>query len=482
MSTHRLRLSALATAAALFGLVPAIAHADWNQANDEANRQRMMSEMRANAAANDRANEASMRRQQQDFENRSRASSGGGGSSNSSGSSAGGYSSPSYHDSGPASVVETYTFKIRKQETEGQTVARISREAEAGQVQSEFNLARIYYAGYGGIARDDALARKWFGAATKQGHVPAEAQYGAMVYNGRGGPADTADGLAHLKHAAENGEHYAEALYGFFALDDLSKVDPTVLHPELVAMLERAAEAGELVAQIYLSQVVYQDGVGTPADGSKALKFLRLGVAQDDTSSIFILGKRYLIGFGVEKDQAKGLELVKRCLDRGYGDAEALYGFFGYVRGDLGVPKNLDMGLKLLRQATEKGSGDGAYYLGMMTEEGHGVAKDASAAAALYKRAADNGSAEGKARYGQALIVGAGIPKDIGKGVELVRQATNRKSDIAQEILGRLYYFGVGVPKDRRLAMTWLTKAADQGNSDAIEEIKTIARLDAKSG
>ena len=50
--------------AALFTLclVPTMAHADWNQANDEANRQRMMAEMRANARASDRANEESQRR------------------------------------------------------------------------------------------------------------------------------------------------------------------------------------------------------------------------------------------------------------------------------------------------------------------------------------------------------------------------------------------------------------------------------------
>ena len=64
----------VAAAVGLAALIPAVAHADWNQANDEANRQRMMAEMRANAAAADRANEQSQRRQQQDFENRSRSS------------------------------------------------------------------------------------------------------------------------------------------------------------------------------------------------------------------------------------------------------------------------------------------------------------------------------------------------------------------------------------------------------------------------
>ena len=467
----------VAAAVGLAALIPAVAHADWNQANDEANRQRMMAEMRANAAAADRANEQSQRRQQQDFENRSRSS----GSSSSSGSGSsggsGGYTPYGYHSTGPASVVETYTFKVYRTETEAQTFARISQEAAAGQVQSQFNLARIYYAGYGATARDDAQARRWFAAAANQGHIPAAALYGAMLYNGQGGPADRASGLAHLKHAAETGEHYAEALYGFYTLSAAAKIDPDKPQPEGVAMLERAADAGEVVAQNALGRVVYRLGVGAAHDRVKVIKYLKLAAAQNDPSSMYDLGQFYAGGSGVEKDLPRGVDLIKRSAELGYGDAEAFYGFYGLVQGRLGITRNEAAAVDLIRKADQHGSADGSYFLSLLTIDGRGVTRDPPAALALLKRAADRGSADGQARYGMALIQGDGYPKDIAHGAELIRLSAEGQSPFGQEYLARLYYDGLGVPKDRRLAAQWMSKAAQQGDQAAIEALKTDPEL-----
>lgn len=111
-------------------------------------------------------------------------------------------------------------------ETEQQTIARIQSEAQAGDVQSQFNLGRILFTGYG-VARDDTGARRSFGAAAKQGHSQAQAQaqtqYGAMLYNGQGGPADRAEGLNFVRKACDQGEAYAKALQGFFSLLELNK-------------------------------------------------------------------------------------------------------------------------------------------------------------------------------------------------------------------------------------------------------------------
>ena len=109
-------------------------------------------------------------------------------------------------------------------ETEQQTIARIQSEAQACDVQSQFNLGRILFTGYG-VARDDTGARRSFGAAAKQGHSQAQAQtqYGAMLYNGQGGPADRAEGLNFVRKACDQGEAYAKALQGFFSLLELNK-------------------------------------------------------------------------------------------------------------------------------------------------------------------------------------------------------------------------------------------------------------------
>ena len=236
------RLAGAALAACFF---PAVAHADWNQANDEANRQRMMAEMRANAQASDRANEESQRRQQAAYDARQRSSSSSSSSASASSSSSGGGFTPyQSRPEGPRSVVATYTFTVHTQESEAQTVARIEREAAAGQVQSQFNLGRIYYTGYG-APRSDAKAREWFGHAADQGHAGAQAQYGTMLYHGQGGPADKARGLAYLKKAADQGDTHGEGVYGALSLGEAGDVP----QPQTVDLLVRAADKGELVAQ-----------------------------------------------------------------------------------------------------------------------------------------------------------------------------------------------------------------------------------------
>mmetsp|Transcript_30356 Transcript_30356/g.78563 ORF Transcript_30356/g.78563 Transcript_30356/m.78563 type:complete len:130 (-) Transcript_30356:357-746(-) len=51
----------------------------------------------------------------------------------------------------------------------------------------------------------------------------------------------------------------------------------------------------------------------------KALECYRKGVEEEDEVSLFILGGSYLKGRGVDKDEAKGLALLNRAIDKGCG-------------------------------------------------------------------------------------------------------------------------------------------------------------------
>ena len=160
-------------------LLPVSASAQWNAGNDEANRQSMMADMRASAAANDRANEDSQRRFNDNAARSlgSNSSGGGGGSSSGSTSGGGGFGSNvgAYRGGGPRSVVKTYTFTIRSQESVLSLITRLGQEASAGNALSAYNLGRVYYTGFDGLPRDDAKAREWFGAGAKLGHPGAVA-------------------------------------------------------------------------------------------------------------------------------------------------------------------------------------------------------------------------------------------------------------------------------------------------------------------
>ena len=256
-----------------------------DQYSDEANRQRMMADMRASAAASDRASFESQQRLQANADRASRSSSasGGYGSSNGSGtggSSWGGPSPASRAATGPRSVVATYNFTVYRQETPVALAARLEREAAGGNALSAFNLGRVYYTGFDGVPRNDATARRWFLEAAKAGHPGAEAQIGQMLYNGIGGPADPATALTWVKSAADHGDSYGQALYGFWTLVDQAKSNPDVRNPQAVTYLVKAADAGQMVAQAFLGTTVYRFGVGAPVDQESAAKYLRLAADQ----------------------------------------------------------------------------------------------------------------------------------------------------------------------------------------------------------
>ncbi|ESQ87172.1 hypothetical protein ABAC460_20590 [Asticcacaulis sp. AC460] len=376
-------------AASLLAMLVAVpAHAEWSAANDEANRQRIMSSMRQQDAYNDRASfERSMQA------NRYTGSSTSSSTSSSSGSSASPYtgSAPGTSvpvDNGPQSVVATRTFVIYKQETEAQTIARIRKEAEAGEMLSQFNLGRIYYTGYG-VTRDDAQARKWFGAAAKQGHIPSMAQYGMMLVNAQGGPADRAGGMTYLKQAADKGDSYAQALWGFFEFDD-HKADENPQIDDAIAMLETAADQGELIAQLTLGRIIYYLGVGATVDQVKAAKYLRLAVDQGDTSAMGDLGEYYMAGLGgVEKDTTEGLRLIKASADGGNHRAQYLYGLM-LLQGQL-VAKDEATGQRYMKMAAEGGNVEAEYLYGDCLYFGLGTEKNVVESARWYQRAANHG-------------------------------------------------------------------------------------------
>src|SRR5260370_28730225 len=73
-----------------------------------------------------------------------------------------------------------------------QTALQIWRPlAERGDVQAQYNLARMYDEGLG-IPMDDVEAVNWYRKAAEQGLVQAQGRLGVMYRRGRGLPEDEA--------------------------------------------------------------------------------------------------------------------------------------------------------------------------------------------------------------------------------------------------------------------------------------------------
>ncbi len=417
------------------------ASAAWaDAASDEANRQAMMADMRASAAANDRANAESLQRNQADYDrNHNGGGSSGASSSSGSGGSSGGGGGFASHDAaprGPQSVVATYNFTVYRQETPAAVTARLAREADAGNALSAFNLGRIFYTGFDGAPRDDAKARHWFGEAARLGHPGGESQFGYMLHDGIGGPADSSGAMDWLKKAADQGDVYGEALYGYYQVG-LHSSEPNADLGQPIAYLTDAADHGQMLAQATLGTIVYEMGVGTAVDWDKAAHYSRLAADQGYALAQTELARMYLSGRGVEK--------------------------------------NDEVAIALLHKAAAQKNATSMTILAQLAFTGRGMPQDEAVGADWFRQAADAGDADAAANYGVLLLNGQGVAKDETAALRYTRLAAEAGSDQGQLHLAMDYMFGHGVAIDMHQAYAWFSKAAAQGNDQAIAALKDPA-------
>lgn len=424
-------LAALLAGASL--LAPAAAHAD--QWTDEANRQATMARMAAQDAANDRAQAdrsfqaglAGMR------------SSGSGGGSSYAGSSGGGGTAldglVNAHRSeplpqGPQSVVARRTLIVQIKETPAQVVARLEREASAGDSQSAFDLARVLWSGYGGVARSDGAARRWFGVAAQAGNRDAQAQYGYMLYHGLGGAADQPGGLAMLAKAAAAGDPYGAGLYALYTLD--TKSDRP--QPDKVAGLVKAADAGYLFAQVALGTIVYELGLGTPVDWVKARRYAQLAADRAHPLAQVELGRMMLTGRGGAKDARGGAALFRQAAEAGYAPGMRFYGQL-LITGE-GLAKDEASGWRWMRKAADAGDRDALGIMGAALLLGQGQAEDLPGAVRYLQRGAAAGDAQAQYYWGFLQVTGeAGVAINKAEAARLLRAAAAQDYQPAIDIL-----------------------------------------------
>ena len=470
MSTKSYRIILLAS---LFVTTPNIAHAD--PAGDEARRQASMERSRESAAAIDRRNS------DQAFQaSLTRSSSIGGGSGSSSSGSSSSSSTPSIGpsggggaSSGPQSVVSTRIVRVWVGETVAQTAQRLSREAAAGNAQSQYDLGRMYYAGLG-VATNLTEARRLFVAAANQGHIEGAAYAGQFLVYGRGGPVDTARGMAFLHTAAQGGNTDAKSVLGIRIMATAFATGDNTEMPVAIRYLEQAAEAGNAVAQAALGTTIYYYGVGgVPADGVKAVRYLRMGADQGHPMSMYHLGNLMVNGDPwTGENQSEGWALINRAAQA--GDGRALWRLaaakFG---GTSGQTKDLPEAVRLMRLSAEAGDRNGQHGWGQMLYFGVGVAENKPEGLRYTRLAADAFYPE--AQYDMALanyFGDVGIPKSLDEAARWARLSAENGLPRAELLFSKLLWAGEGVAQDRVQAVRWMKKAADHGDETAKNDLK----------
>ena len=121
------------------------------------------------------------------------------------------------------------------------------------------------------------------------------------------------------------------------------------------------------------------------------------------------------------------------------------------------------------KKDAESGDAKAQFVLGVMYQNGHGVAKDSAEAVKWYRLAADQGLADAQFVLGVMYHTGQGVPQDYAEAMKWYRLAADQGHPDAQFALGMMYYNGEGVPQDHAEAYAWFSVAAAGGLAEAVK-------------
>jgi hypothetical protein len=144
------------------------------------------------------------------------------------------------------------------------------------------------------------------------------------------------------------------------------------------------------------------------------------------------------------------------------------------------APVEDEQDIERLRHAAEQGRADAQNALGVMYDDGRGVAQDPAQAREWFRKAAEQGHAAAQNNLAFMYEVGRGGPLDYGAALKWYRLAAEGGWPAAQASLGLMYAGAVGVIRDLVEAYKWIdiaaTGASDEEQKKYVEVRDVLAR------
>lgn len=155
--------------------------------------------------------------------------------------------------------------------------------------------------------------------AAKAGKEAKEAKESAPVLMSRTAGGDTWADLKELQDAAAKGNPKAEAALGEILLrgEGIAKDEPRA-----IALLEKAARAGNSAAAFRLGMLLASGESGVAKNPERALAYFRAAAAGGEKEAFFNIGAAYASARGVKRDYAEALGWLIVARQRG-ADASA---------------------------------------------------------------------------------------------------------------------------------------------------------------
>ena len=157
----------------------------------------------------------------------------------------------------------------------------------------------------------------------------------------------------------------------------------------------------------------------------KALKAFDLAAKAGNLDALTALGVMHIGGIGVEQNNLKGYEYIKKAAEKSDPKAQYTLGALYYLGA--GVEKDYQKAFKWLNLASEQNYIDAKYNLGVMYEFGEGVNQSYEKAYEYYLFAARRDNLESQIRVAEMYRDGIGTDKDLDKRAYWLKRIEDSK-------------------------------------------------------
>lgn len=397
-------------------------------------------------------------------------------------------------------------YRRAAQGGETQALDQLTRLAEMGHVQAQMVLANFFVSG-GVVPEAPAEAAKWYHKAASAGEAQAvqkikdlaqsglaEAQFqlGEMYLQGDGVVKSDAEALRWCTLAAEQGHRLSQYRLGRIYMEG---PDETRDASRAGEWFSRAAGQGHARAQ-YLLGLMYESGIGMKHNETAAVKlYVRaekngvkeaagkiLALAEMGNSQAqFHLAEMYYTGRNVKADNTQAAVWYRRAAVRGQASAQYNLGYL-YAKGQ-GVPFDDDearlwfdramnsgslIAAKKIREMAQRGDTEAQYRLGLWYIKGNQIPEEKESnledLVGLLVKA-------GKTVVKKAVAL---VSDETPEGMDWLSKAANQGHSQAQFTLGEFFAVGRLVPRNKKQALYWYHKAAALGHPEARKRIDDL--------
>lgn len=349
----------------------------------------------------------------------------------------------------PPTAEELFQYAKYKESLDVQaSIREYEIASNFGSVPAAKRIAEIYLHGIGGVPVDHTLAVPWLERAADAGDLESRYNLGCEHYEGRGVPQDRALAAQHWRIAAE--ADFAPAQSNLGALYFLGEGVP-LDQAEAARWFRRGAELGNGECQLKLG-LAYKNGFGIERDERLAFRWMHRAALQGNGIAQQQLASFCETGFGARADLVDAAYWYLRAAQQAEAGAATEY-------------RRLEA---ILREAEARGEAVGKRFLAFVCTEGVEQPVDLERAYAYLERAAKQKDARALLACAVCLANGSGVAENDERAIEYCERAAKLGDAAAQYELGILLEFvGAHDSPAHARAFAWFEKAAAQGHDIA---------------